>query len=187
MAICNSVQNIAASECIGDSLVKINNNFANLNTDACALLTLINQLSASLSNFNNKIDSTHPSVAKAWVTFDGTKNVSGSTSLTNTSRYILSSYNISSVARLGRGRYRVNFANTYTAPGYVVVASCQETYTIGNISSLTRGYYVFTRPLNYTNTSVDIRCGTETTNPNDEFQANNNTDVEVVSVVIFAN
>lgn len=48
MAICSSVQNIAASECIGDSLVKINNNFANLNEDACTLLTLLNQLSASV-------------------------------------------------------------------------------------------------------------------------------------------
>lgn len=48
MAICNSVQNIASSECIGDSLVKINNNFSNLNNDACTLLTLINQLSSEL-------------------------------------------------------------------------------------------------------------------------------------------
>jgi hypothetical protein len=49
MAICNSVQSIASSECIGDSLVKINNNFANLNADACTLLTLINDLSSIAS------------------------------------------------------------------------------------------------------------------------------------------
>lgn len=49
MAICSSVQNIAASECIGDSLVKINNNFLNLNTDTCTLLTLVNTLSAQVA------------------------------------------------------------------------------------------------------------------------------------------
>lgn len=48
MAICNSVQNIAASECIGDSLVKINNNFSNLNLDLCTLLTIVNTLSSQV-------------------------------------------------------------------------------------------------------------------------------------------
>jgi hypothetical protein len=42
MAICNSVENIAPSECIGDSLVKINNNFSNLNTDVCTVYNLVN-------------------------------------------------------------------------------------------------------------------------------------------------
>lgn len=53
MAICNSVQNIAASECIGDSLVKINSNFSNLNTDVCSLLSLINDLSSNMMTLNN--------------------------------------------------------------------------------------------------------------------------------------
>lgn len=53
MAICNSVQNIASSECIGDSLVKINNNFSNLNTDVCTLLSLINTLSSNMSQVLN--------------------------------------------------------------------------------------------------------------------------------------
>jgi hypothetical protein len=47
MAICNSTQLIASSECIGDSLVKINNNFTNLDSDVCSLLTYIRTLSAS--------------------------------------------------------------------------------------------------------------------------------------------
>jgi len=45
MAICNSVQNIAPSECIGDSLVKINNNFSNLNNDLCLSNTMVTTLS----------------------------------------------------------------------------------------------------------------------------------------------
>jgi len=48
MAICNSTQIIAPTECIGDSLVKINNNFSNLNNDVCSLLTLVNELSSNM-------------------------------------------------------------------------------------------------------------------------------------------
>lgn len=46
MAICSSVQTIAPTECIGDSLVKINNNFSNLNTDLCNTYTQFAALSS---------------------------------------------------------------------------------------------------------------------------------------------
>jgi len=52
MAICNSTQIIAPTECIGDSLVKINNNFSNLNNDVCSLLTLVNELSSNMMTLN---------------------------------------------------------------------------------------------------------------------------------------
>lgn len=51
MATCSTVQTIAASECIGDSLTKINNNFANLNTDTCNLFTIVN----NANTFKNKL------------------------------------------------------------------------------------------------------------------------------------
>jgi hypothetical protein len=38
MAGCNNVQVIASTECIGDSLTKINNNFANLDTALCEVI-----------------------------------------------------------------------------------------------------------------------------------------------------
>jgi len=50
MPICNSVQPIQPTECIGDSLVKINTNFSNLNADACSLVTMIRSLSGYLAN-----------------------------------------------------------------------------------------------------------------------------------------
>lgn len=52
MAICNSVQTILPQQCIGDSLPIINNNFSNLNTDICTLLTLINELSSNMNKVN---------------------------------------------------------------------------------------------------------------------------------------
>lgn len=45
MAICDTVDNIPDSECIGDSLIRINNNFSNLAANDCSLLTLVNALS----------------------------------------------------------------------------------------------------------------------------------------------
>lgn len=47
MAGCNNIQIIAPTECIGDSLVKINNNFTNLDTTLCEV---INSTSPSLMN-----------------------------------------------------------------------------------------------------------------------------------------
>jgi hypothetical protein len=46
MADCNYVTTILNSECIGDSLVKINNNFGNLNTEVCNILGNISGITA---------------------------------------------------------------------------------------------------------------------------------------------
>ena len=48
--------------------------------------------------------------ARAWVNFDGTKNVSGVVDLTNTNRLIRGSGNVSNVLRNGAGDYTVSFA-----------------------------------------------------------------------------
>jgi len=47
MAGCNNIQVIAPTECIGDSLTKINNNFANLDTDLCATATITSQVTST--------------------------------------------------------------------------------------------------------------------------------------------
>lgn len=47
---------------------------------------------------------------RAWVNFDGTKNASGASDLTNTNRFIRGSGNVSNVLRNGVGDYTVNFA-----------------------------------------------------------------------------
>jgi hypothetical protein len=47
--------------------------------------------------------------ARAWVMFDGTRNASGGTDSANTARFIYASGNVSSVLRLSRGSYQINF------------------------------------------------------------------------------
>lgn len=64
MATCNYTSIITESECIGDSLVTINNNFANLNTGLCNIIsqysTLGNQIAASLANLRISLSLTSP-------------------------------------------------------------------------------------------------------------------------------
>ena len=57
MATCEYTQLIDSSECVGDSLVKINNNFANLNAALCTSSTATNTTSAAVVDLRNKINS----------------------------------------------------------------------------------------------------------------------------------
>lgn len=55
---------------------------------------------------------------KAWVVFDGTKNIFGQADLTNTNRYIINGNGVSSVVRTGVGAYTVYFTNTLSTSSY---------------------------------------------------------------------
>lgn len=50
MAFCNNTQVIQQQECIGDSLFKINNNFANIDAGLCSTSTAVDTLSTSIAN-----------------------------------------------------------------------------------------------------------------------------------------
>lgn len=71
---CNNITLIGDSECIGDSLVKINNNFTNLNSGVCDLISLYNTIGATFSSSLAQIRLS-TSNTEAVVTND-TKNVS---------------------------------------------------------------------------------------------------------------
>ena len=62
MSTCNYTQQIAASECIGDSLVKINNNFSNLDNSLCTAVQ-------DIANFNNSLNNISAIPAAAIMTF----------------------------------------------------------------------------------------------------------------------
>lgn len=62
MAICNSTQIIAPTECIGDSLVKINNNFSNLDSNICSLHSNLYSLVPVFSNLRISLDPSAPIV-----------------------------------------------------------------------------------------------------------------------------
>jgi len=66
MATCNYISTISESECIGDSLTTINDNFINLNNGLCNNLTqytdLYNQIAASLANLRISPSNANPIV-----------------------------------------------------------------------------------------------------------------------------
>jgi hypothetical protein len=109
---------LANTDCVGDSLPYINNNTVALNTiinsNINTLTTLINSVSALLGSA--------PSVAKAWVNFDGT----GSGSITPNSKY-----NVSSVTRNANGDYTITFATPFANANYCALVGMSASVTAG--------------------------------------------------------
>lgn len=62
---------------------------------------------------------------RAWVSFDGTKDTSGTTSTANTNRKIIGSANVTSVLRNATGDYTVTMTTALPATTYCVVFGCQ--------------------------------------------------------------
>jgi hypothetical protein len=56
MSACNFTQSIPATQCIGDSLVTINSNFDNLDTNLCNLRTTVNTVSSNLNNLTTVVN-----------------------------------------------------------------------------------------------------------------------------------
>jgi hypothetical protein len=116
MALIPTITTIQKSECIGNSLVTINANYANIkasietvNTDILAINSSLNNLTTIL----NSISAT-PRLASAWVNFRGRQTTGNdgqaTTNFDNINRHIESSYNITSVIRQDTGKYLVNIS-----------------------------------------------------------------------------
>ena len=60
---------------------------------------------------------------RAWVNFDGTRDVNGNASTANTARLIRASGNVTSVVRNGAGDYTVNFTTPMLDVNYSAVGS----------------------------------------------------------------
>jgi hypothetical protein len=58
---------------------------------------------------------------RAWVSFNGFNNTSNINSITNTNRFIRSSYNVSSVLRNGQGDYTINFSPALPDNNYIAL------------------------------------------------------------------
>lgn len=104
--------------------------------------------------------------ARAWVTFDGTKDTSGATSTSNTNRLINGSGNVSSVARNGTGDYTVNLTTAVADANFAAVFTSNDPNTSVN-GPLTINI------VSQTSSSVNIRA----------VQASNNSasDTEIIS------
>jgi len=151
---CPSIITILPSECIGNSLAAINSNFANLLSATCDNTGTIIPLQQSIQQLNTLLTNisavTVPGAAKAWVKFDGTRNVSGSIDVPLGSRFIYSSYNINSVIKKSVGDFRIQFANRLPTSNYAAVGTSQQTITTTN-------NFTWLQPYRYTSSFLEIK------------------------------
>ncbi len=170
---CPNITAIQRFECIGNSLPKINDNFIALKDGACDNYSFIGNLQQSIQDLNSLIVNlsaiTVPGAAKAWVKFDGTRDVNNIVTNLRTNRFIYSSYNITSVLKKADGDYRVTFTNRLPGPTYAVIGTSQQKTT-------TTGNYTWFQPYAYTSLYTDVRVFSN---------LNEGADPQHVSLVIF--
>jgi hypothetical protein len=151
---CFNTNPIEPSECIGNSLSKINSNFAGLEDAVCDNDSFITTLRNGINSLNTLILDLSgivvPGMAKAWLKFDGTRDTSNIASTLNTNRFIYSSFNISSVLRKGTGDYRITFATPFPAQTYTLVGT-------SNQKQGSTGLFTWFQPYTYRTTYVDVR------------------------------
>lgn len=159
---CYQVKVIDKTECIGNSLSKINGNFEGLQGSSetpgtvCGNDALITDLRLDIANLNSDVISLSsqiiPGLAKAWVKFDGTRDSTNIKPIpnTNTDRFIYSQYNISSVYRKTIGDYRITFESSFATSNYVLVGTSSQ--IIGST-----GQFTWLQPYTYRTTYVDVR------------------------------
>ena len=105
MATIIAPTNIPATDCIGNSLATINNNFTTLYNDIVNLNTALAAIQKQ------------PYTAKAWVCFDGTTKVPT----------IKSSYNIKNITKDSTGIYTIYFAdNTFSNTSYAYFGTSRQ-------------------------------------------------------------
>ena len=82
---------------------------------------------ASVSSLSTASGSAPSYSARAFVSFDATRNAAGGYDTDNTARYIYASQNVSSVVKTDTGRYTVNFTTPMTSTAYVCVMNTNYT------------------------------------------------------------
>jgi len=171
---------IAKTECIGNSLTKINNGFSSLKEYACENFNKIASLQLDIQNLDNKLNTLTniivPGAAKAWVKFNGLRNAnnpppaSAETPLTTTNRFIYSSHNIASVYRKNTGEYRITFSKPFVKADYILIGTSSQ-------KQATQGQYTWVQPTDYRTGWAEIRIAGS--------NISNVADAEHISIVIF--
>ena len=135
MACTFTVKTIESTECIGNSLEKINDNFESLKGNACQNYNEIEVLDSRIATLDAQITSlsaiTVPGVTRAWLKFDGTRDTSGLVSSNTTNRFIYSAYNINRVQVIGAGDYRIFFNTPFPTSNYVAVGTSSLAISAG--------------------------------------------------------
>jgi hypothetical protein len=94
-------------------------------------------------------------IAKAWVNFNGTTSPGT----------IRSSFNVSSVSKIGAGRYTINFSTAMTDTNYSVSTS-GAAFT-PTTTAASGGNYQGPASHSYLTTSVSVHCGSNESTPED--------------------
>ena len=188
----NSLNPIDQNQCIGDTLDTFNSNFLALDTSAFSLSTVLVSLSSQINNIQDNdsmyltadndsayVVSTSPSVAKAWVVFDGSTTVPT----------IKSSYNVISVTRgtfvspRNAGNYKIIYSINLPDTNYAVFATSTDFGSSGyNIAlqSYNSGYPANTYNSSGYKTVSSVNIGAWV-------DGGNYTDDGDISVIIFDN
>jgi len=126
-----TVKTIEPTECIGNSLEKINTNFRDLKVYACQNYDRLETIDSRIVTLDTQITNlsaiTVPGVTKAWLKFDGTRDTSGVVSSNSTNRFIYSAYNIDKVQVVRAGDYRIYFKLSFPTPNYIAVGTSSQT------------------------------------------------------------
>jgi hypothetical protein len=178
----NAIPNILRTETVGYGYITINDNFKNIKDTVCTNFNTINNLTTNIQIMKDQIDTLQalatPGVSKAWVSFDGSRDKTGTASTFATERYIYSSYNINSVYKktttdtptLSAGDYEVRFTSgLFSDSNYVV---------LGTSSEKKDSKYGWLQPYSVTNESVSVRVHS-TTWPGDQMEPSR------VSIIIY--
>lgn len=155
-AIKDKIKTIIRTEYIGNSLNVINDNFQTLRDEICTQDSSLTNISLSAETLDTKITSLSTVIifgaAKAWVKFDGTKDISNRDSTIATERRLYKSLNVQSVYRKKVGDYRVYFTIPFNSNTYLVTGTCSE-------SDNTKVSQII--PYSFSTDFVDIRISRE--------------------------
>lgn len=102
---------IQRTECIGNSLITINNNFDNLDQSVTNINNEVGELIGNLNNVSTLVTNiSSQQLALAWVAFDPYRSQQfgpNAPNLENNARYLIAEYNVTSVIKVGTGVFTV--------------------------------------------------------------------------------
>ena len=154
MACDTSIIIINQDEYIGNSLDTINRNFENLrdgvNTNCTNLLSATDVL-GTLRTTVTTLQSYAQGRPKAWVVFDGTRDINNTVNAAPSLRYINSSYNIIDVYKEDTGVYSVYFAENvvFTDPPPNELPAYSALVTSTTKTAITGGLYTWAQVTQY--------------------------------------
>jgi hypothetical protein len=169
----NSIPTIDIDECIGLSLATINLNYESLRDELClneselaTIQTSFNTVSSNLIS----LSALSPGIAKAYVAFDGTRDINGNYTK-NGNRFLYSSYGVASVSSNRTGTYSLSFTTAFPNISYALVGTSME--------AISGGGYTWLQPTTYATTSAVINIHSDTDNTTTLANAN------YISVLIY--